>query len=104
MASLGPGNYVVVTLHVGGSKVSDIKLVLQREPRASRSSYLAISILPNEAPIDAIVCELLEENGLTPINVDDLTLLSGNHVRVPLHVLVSTCSFIYFRRKLFIRA
>jgi hypothetical protein len=47
MASLGPGNYVVP---VGGSKVSDIELVLQREPRIGKTLFLAGSILPNEKP------------------------------------------------------
>jgi 8-oxo-dGTP pyrophosphatase MutT (NUDIX family) len=47
--------------------------------------FLAGSILPNEVPIDAAVLESFEETGLT-MTVDDLTLLSGNHVRVPLPV------------------
>jgi hypothetical protein len=33
MAVVGPGNYVVVVLFVGGTKASYIKLVFQREPR-----------------------------------------------------------------------
>jgi hypothetical protein len=36
MASIGPGRYVVVVLHVGGSKLADTKLVLQREPRSGK--------------------------------------------------------------------
>jgi hypothetical protein len=36
MAYVGPRNYVVVVLHVGGSKASYIKLVLQREPIRSQ--------------------------------------------------------------------
>ena len=39
----------------------------------------------NEAPTDVAVRELFDEIGLT-YTVDDLTLLSGNHVRVPLPV------------------
>jgi hypothetical protein len=53
MASLGPGNYVVVVLHVGGSKASDIKLVLQREPRIGKTLFIVGSILPNEEFVDA---------------------------------------------------
>jgi hypothetical protein len=45
--------------------------------------FPAGSILPNEALFDAAVRELFENTGLT-LTVDDLTLLSGNHVRVPL--------------------
>jgi hypothetical protein len=37
MASVGPGHSVVAVLHVGGSKASDIKLVLQREPCTSKT-------------------------------------------------------------------
>jgi hypothetical protein len=37
MASVGHGRYVVVVLHVGGTKLSKIKLVLQREPRYGKS-------------------------------------------------------------------
>jgi 8-oxo-dGTP pyrophosphatase MutT (NUDIX family) len=85
MASLGLGNYVVVALYVGGSKSSNIKLASQREPRTGKTWFLAGSILPNEVHVDAAVCELLEEIGIT-VTVDDLTLLSGNHVRVPLPV------------------
>jgi hypothetical protein len=36
MASVGPGRYVVVVLHVGGTKLSDVKLVLQREHRTGK--------------------------------------------------------------------
>jgi hypothetical protein len=36
MASVGHGRSVVVVLHVGGTKLSDIKLVLQREPRSGK--------------------------------------------------------------------
>jgi 8-oxo-dGTP pyrophosphatase MutT (NUDIX family) len=83
MASLGPRNYGVVVLHVGGSKASNIKLVLPREPRTGTTWFLDGSILPNEAPVDAAVRELFEKTGLT-VTIDDLTLLSGNLVRVPL--------------------
>jgi hypothetical protein len=73
----------VVARHVGGSKASDIKLVLQREPRTGKPYFLVGSILLDEAPVDnAVVCELFEETGLT-MTVDDLTLLSGKHFRVP---------------------
>jgi hypothetical protein len=37
MVSVGLGHYVVVVLHVGGSKASDIKLVLYREPRIGKT-------------------------------------------------------------------
>jgi hypothetical protein len=42
MASLGPRNYVVVVVHVGGSKASDVKLVLQREPRSGKARFLPV--------------------------------------------------------------
>jgi hypothetical protein len=65
MAFLGPGNYVVVVLLVGGSKAFDIKLVLHREPRNGKTWFHAGSILPNEDHDDEAVCKLFEENGLT---------------------------------------
>jgi ADP-ribose pyrophosphatase YjhB (NUDIX family) len=80
MASLGPGNYVLlVILHVGGSKVSYVNLVFKQEPRIRKTWIPTGSILPNEEHVDAAVRELLEETGLT-LTVDDLTFLSGNHV------------------------
>jgi hypothetical protein len=36
MTSVGPGDYVVAVLPVGGTKASDIRLVLQREPRSGK--------------------------------------------------------------------
>jgi ADP-ribose pyrophosphatase YjhB (NUDIX family) len=39
--------------------------------------------MPSEAPVDAADRELFEENSLT-LTVDDLTMLSGNPLRVPL--------------------
>jgi ADP-ribose pyrophosphatase YjhB (NUDIX family) len=73
----------VVVQPVGGLKPPDIKLVFQREPYGGKTWFPADSILPNEAHVDATVRELFEEFGLT-LAVDDLTLLSGNHARVPL--------------------
>jgi 8-oxo-dGTP pyrophosphatase MutT (NUDIX family) len=64
MAYVGPSHYVVVVLHVGGSKASDIKLVLHREPRIGKTLCPAGSILPNGEPVDDDVRELLEETGL----------------------------------------
>jgi hypothetical protein len=61
MASVGLGHYVVAVLHVGGSKASDIKLVLQREPRTVNIWFHASSILPNEEHVVDVVRELLEE-------------------------------------------
>jgi hypothetical protein len=37
MASVGHGRYEVVVLHVGGTKLSNVKLVLQREPRTGNT-------------------------------------------------------------------
>jgi 8-oxo-dGTP pyrophosphatase MutT (NUDIX family) len=75
MASVGPGHYVVVVLHIGGSKASDIKPVLQREPRTRKTWFHAGSILPNEEHVDVVARELLEETGLT-LTHNDLTRLS----------------------------
>jgi ADP-ribose pyrophosphatase YjhB (NUDIX family) len=69
---------------VGSSKTFHIKLVLQREPRTGKTWFLAGLILPN-ALVDAAVRELFEKSGQT-LTADDLTLLGGNPVRVPLHV------------------
>jgi 8-oxo-dGTP pyrophosphatase MutT (NUDIX family) len=85
MASVGPGRYVVVLFHVGGTKLSDIKLVLQREPRSCKTWFPAGSISTDEEPIDAAVRELHEESGLI-LTPDDLTLLSDAPVRVALLV------------------
>jgi 8-oxo-dGTP pyrophosphatase MutT (NUDIX family) len=52
---------------------------------SSKTWFPAGSILPNDAPVDGGARELFEETGLTLI-VDDLTLLSSNHVQVPLPV------------------
>jgi ADP-ribose pyrophosphatase YjhB (NUDIX family) len=81
MVSVGHGRYVVVVLHVGGTKLSDIKLVLQREPRTCKTWFPAGLVTPNEEPVDAAVGELHEEAGLI-LTPDDLMLLSDAHVRV----------------------
>jgi 8-oxo-dGTP pyrophosphatase MutT (NUDIX family) len=59
MASVEHGHYVVVVLHVGGSKALDIKLILQRKPRSKKTWLHAGSILPNEGPLDVALRELL---------------------------------------------
>jgi 8-oxo-dGTP pyrophosphatase MutT (NUDIX family) len=92
MVSIGHGNYVVVVQHIGGSKASDIQLVLHREPRFGKIWFLAGSILSNEEHVDAAVRELFEENGLT-LAIDDLMHLSNNHARVPF--LVSKHRLVY---------
>jgi 8-oxo-dGTP pyrophosphatase MutT (NUDIX family) len=83
MASFGPGRYVVVVLHVGGTKLSDVKLVLQPEPRTGKTWFPVGSLTANEEPVDAAVRELHEETGLI-LTPDDLTLLSDAPVRVVL--------------------
>jgi ADP-ribose pyrophosphatase YjhB (NUDIX family) len=83
MAYLGPGQYVVVLLHVGGSKAFNMNLIFQREPRFGKAWFPAGSILPNEEHVDAFVRELHEETGLV-LTLDDLTLLSDAPVRVAL--------------------
>jgi hypothetical protein len=84
MASVGPGNYVVVVLPVGGTKASPcIKLVLQSEPRPDKRWFLAGTVLLDEGPLDAVVRGLIEETGFAP-TVDDLTLLRGAVVRISL--------------------
>jgi 8-oxo-dGTP pyrophosphatase MutT (NUDIX family) len=75
MASLGPGNYVVVALQVGGSKASDTKLVLFCEPRTGKTCVHAGLILPCGTPVDAAVRELFAETGIN-LTADNLTLLS----------------------------
>jgi 8-oxo-dGTP pyrophosphatase MutT (NUDIX family) len=84
MAYVGPGRYVVVVLHVGGTKLSNVKLVLQREPRTDKTWFPVGSVAANEEPVDAAVRELREETGLT-LTPGDLTLLSDAPVRVALH-------------------
>jgi ADP-ribose pyrophosphatase YjhB (NUDIX family) len=76
---------VVVVLHVGGTKLSDVKLVLQREPRTGKTWFPAGSVTANEEHVDAPVRELYEEIDLI-LTPDDLTLLSDAHVRVALPV------------------
>jgi hypothetical protein len=85
MTYVGHGRYVVVVLHVGGTKLSDIKLVLQRGPCSSKTLFLVGSVSANEDLVDVAVPELHEQNGfvLTP---NDLTLLSDAPVRVALLV------------------
>jgi ADP-ribose pyrophosphatase YjhB (NUDIX family) len=84
MTSVGPGHYVVVVLHVRGSKASDIKLVLNREPRSGKTWFPAGSITPNEAYVDSAVRELHAETGLI-LTPDDLTVLSDAPVCVAIH-------------------
>jgi 8-oxo-dGTP pyrophosphatase MutT (NUDIX family) len=79
----GPGHYVVLVIHVGGTKLSDVKLVLQREPHTGKTWFPAGFVLPNEEHVDAAVRELHEETGLI-LTPDDLTLLSDALVRVAL--------------------
>jgi 8-oxo-dGTP pyrophosphatase MutT (NUDIX family) len=74
----------VFVLTLEGSKASDIKLVLQREPRTRKTWFLVASILHDEELVDTAVRELLKEIGLT-LTHDDLTMLSNNPVRVSLH-------------------
>jgi ADP-ribose pyrophosphatase YjhB (NUDIX family) len=83
MAYVGPGHYVVVVLHVGGTKLSYVKLVLQREPRTGKTWFPAGPVTANEEHVNAAVRELHEETGLI-LTPDDLTLLSDAHVRVAL--------------------
>jgi ADP-ribose pyrophosphatase YjhB (NUDIX family) len=83
MASIGPGRYVVVVLHVGGTKLSDINLVLQREPRFGKPWFPVGSVTANKEPVYDAVRELHEENGLI-LTPDDLMMLSDALVRVAL--------------------
>jgi 8-oxo-dGTP pyrophosphatase MutT (NUDIX family) len=76
---------VVAILHVGGTKLSDVKLVLQREPRTGKTWFPGGSVTANEEPVDATVRELYEETGLI-LTPDDLTLLRVSSVRVALFV------------------
>jgi 8-oxo-dGTP pyrophosphatase MutT (NUDIX family) len=85
MASVGPGRYVVVVLRVGGTKLSDVKFMLQREPRTGKTWFPASSVTANEEHVDAAVRELHEETGLI-LTPDDLTLLGDAHVHVALRV------------------
>jgi 8-oxo-dGTP pyrophosphatase MutT (NUDIX family) len=64
MAFVGRGRYVVVVFHVGGSKLADIKLVLQREPSSGKTVFPYGSISSNEEHVDATFHELHEETGL----------------------------------------
>jgi ADP-ribose pyrophosphatase YjhB (NUDIX family) len=73
----------VVVSHVGGSKSSAIKLVLEREPNSRKIWFPTGLILPNEEHVDTTVRKLFEEASLS-LTVVDLTLLSTNLVRVPL--------------------
>jgi 8-oxo-dGTP pyrophosphatase MutT (NUDIX family) len=85
MPSVGPGRYVVVILHVGGTKFSDVKLVLQREPRTGKTLFPGGLVTAKEEFVDAAVREFYEETCLI-LTPDDLTLLSDAYVRVALPV------------------
>jgi hypothetical protein len=65
MACVGPRCYVVVVLHVGGTKLSDVKLVLQREPRSGKTWFRAGSVTANEEHVEAPVRELHEKTCLS---------------------------------------
>jgi hypothetical protein len=47
MAYVEPGRYVVVVLHVGGTTLSDIKLVFQREHRSGKTLSLTANWFGN---------------------------------------------------------
>jgi ADP-ribose pyrophosphatase YjhB (NUDIX family) len=94
MASVGPGNCVVVVLNVGGTKALDIKLVLQRETQTRKYWVPAGFVLLKSMPLDAVERELFQEAGLI-VTVDDLTLLSGAVVRVPLHARKDQLAYVY---------
>jgi ADP-ribose pyrophosphatase YjhB (NUDIX family) len=74
---------MVLVIHVRGTKQSEVKLLLQREPRYGKTWFPGGSILPNEELADAAVRELHKETGLA-LTPDDLTLLSDAHVHVKL--------------------
>jgi ADP-ribose pyrophosphatase YjhB (NUDIX family) len=76
---------VVVVLYVGGTKLSDIKRVLQREPRSGKTWFPCGFVSANEGLVDAAVRELHEEFCLI-LTLDDLTLLNDAPVRVALLV------------------
>jgi ADP-ribose pyrophosphatase YjhB (NUDIX family) len=76
---------VVVVLHVGGTKLSDIKLVFQREPRYGKTWFPTGAVTANEEHVDAAVRELHDDTGLI-LTPDNLMLLSDAPVRVALHV------------------
>jgi 8-oxo-dGTP pyrophosphatase MutT (NUDIX family) len=76
---------VVVALHVGGTKLSNVKLVLQREPRSGKTWFPAGTVSANEEHVDAAVRELHEETGVI-LTLYDLTLLSDAPFRVALLV------------------
>jgi 8-oxo-dGTP pyrophosphatase MutT (NUDIX family) len=63
MANDGPGHYVVILLLVGSPNGSDVKLILQREPRPGKIWIRAGYVLSNEQPIDTVVRELFEKKG-----------------------------------------
>jgi ADP-ribose pyrophosphatase YjhB (NUDIX family) len=79
MASTGPRYYVVV-VHVGGTKTANIKVLSQRKTCAGKSWFLTGVIFPNEELVDVAAREMFEETDFT-LTVDELTLLSGAHVR-----------------------
>jgi 8-oxo-dGTP pyrophosphatase MutT (NUDIX family) len=83
MAFVGPRRYVVLVIHVGGTKLSNSKLGLQREPRTGKTWFPAGFVAASEEPIDVAVRELHEETGLT-LTPDDLTRLSDALVQVAL--------------------
>jgi hypothetical protein len=85
MASVGPGNYVVVALHVGGAKASDMKSGV-----TTRTSFRYLMVSCRYRFAQRKTCrrgrshrELLEEIGLT-LTVENLTLLTDVAFRVPL--------------------
>jgi hypothetical protein len=87
--------YVVAVLHVGSPNAIAIKFVLQRKLKSGKACWFhANTVLPNKEHVDATVHKLFEETGLI-MTTDDLTLLSGKDVRVPLHAarcIMSTCT------------
>jgi hypothetical protein len=74
---VGRGNYVVVVLHVGGSKAFDIEHVLKREPRTGKTWFPADSILHNEEHVDVPFDNCSRKLALLLPS----TILPCNHVR-----------------------
>jgi ADP-ribose pyrophosphatase YjhB (NUDIX family) len=83
MAFVGPYNYALVVLRVGSPNASDMKIVLQREPKSDKAWFLVGTVLPDEEHVDAAVYKFFEETGMIMTD-GDLTLMSGKVVRVPL--------------------
>jgi hypothetical protein len=84
MASVGPGHFVVVVLHIGGSKASDIQPFYSVSLALVKLGFLPVQYCLTRSLLMLLFVSYFKETGLT-LTVDDSTMLNDAPVRVALN-------------------